>query len=490
MRCLLANTDHAVLSIAGSRGVMADTGKPRSGSNGLVRTVACCVTAFSLFGVASADTDPVANASEAVHEAPNGGDLAIWDRERLTGDWWGVRSSIEDFGLRLGGSYTAEVSGVVDGGVRRRGSFRNLLVLEAELDLGVSLGIEGGTLYAGYLSVNPERGGSRDSGDIQIYSNIESDRHLDALYEVWYEQRLFEDRLRIKFGKMDANDEFAFVSVAGDFSHSSAGFSPTIFPFPSYPDSAFGVNVFGSLSSADDPLRLTLGYGFFDGAAAVDGIRTGSRGPATFFRTNKSDDYFHVGQLELDWNQLGENGSVWWQDGRASIGGWAHTGRFEKFNGGTKSTTGGIFVTFEQRVWASDRLGDGAGLDRGGWSHGGHLGEDTSEGGGGVWLFAQYGLADASVSEFSQHFGLGVVLRGTIAGRDDDSAGLYVSFADLSDRSGAGFDRDEVAIDAFYKLQVTPSAFVQPELQYIVNPGGDRSLENAVVLGVRVGIEF
>lgn len=444
--------------------------------------LSCCGAVYG----ATSETDESASPEIRVERVS---DLDLWERERLTGDWWGVRTSLEDFGLRLGGSYTAEVSGVVSGGVSRRGSFRNLLALEAELDLESAFGLEGGTLYAGYLSVNPERGGSRDSGDIQIYTNLENDRHIDALYEIWYEQRLFDDRIRIKFGKMDANDEFAFVSVAEDFSHSSAGFSPTIFAFPSYPDSAFGVSVFGTLNDSEDHVRFTLGYGFFDGAYAIDGIRTGTRGPATFFRTNKSDDYFHVGQLEVEWDALGGDESAWWRDGRASVGGWAHSGRFERFNGGTTSTTGGLFVTVEQRLWASDRQGEGAGLDRGGWAHGAHLGDDEP-GGGGVWVFAQYGWADSAVSEFAQHFGLGVVMRGTFAGRDDDSAGLYLSLADLSDKSGAGFDRDELAMDLYYRAQITPAVFVQPEVQYIINPSGDRSVDNAFVLGLRVGIEF
>jgi carbohydrate-selective porin OprB len=37
---------------------------------------------------------------------------------------------------------------------------------------------------------------------------------------------------------------------------------------------------------------------------------------------------------------------------------------------------------------------------------------------------------------------------------------------------------------------VTPAIFVQPDLQYIINPGGDASVDNALVGGVRIGIAF
>ena len=77
-----------------------------------------------------------------------------------------------------------------------------------------------------------------------------------------------------------------------------------------------------------------------------------------------------------------------------------------------------------------------------------------------------------------------------IPGRPDDSTGLYATYVDLSDSSGAGFDDDEFALDVYYRLAVTPAVFVQPELQYIVNPSGDSSIDNALVGGIRVGVTF
>ena len=52
---------------------------------------------------------------------------------------------------------------------------------------------------------------------------------------MWLERRLLRDRLRLKVGKADANADFAGVFAGGEFLHSSAGYSPTIQGFPSYP---------------------------------------------------------------------------------------------------------------------------------------------------------------------------------------------------------------------------------------------------------------
>ncbi|MEM9083919.1 MAG: carbohydrate porin, partial [Planctomycetota bacterium] len=322
-----------------------------------------------------------------------------------------------------------------------------------------AFGVEGGTAFIQYLSVNPEQGGSLDSGDLQVYSNIENDRHLDVIFELWYEQVLLDGMIRFKIGKIDVNSEFAFVDVAGDFSNSSAGFSPTILAFPSYPDSAMSVNVF--ITMIDSPsLEMTLGYGYYDGASGVDDIRTGARGPSSFFSTDGSDDSFHIAQLDFGWGGSADDEE---RTGRLMVGGWHHTGEFARFDGGTDEGVWGAFLTVEQEVIGGDN-------------------------GPSLTLFGQLGFSDEDVSEVSHHLAIGAVSSG-FPWREDDSAGIYVTFAGLSDKPGAGFTDDEVAIDLYYRHQATPAVFVQPELQYIANPSGG-GVDDALVGGLRVGVAF
>lgn len=415
----------------------------------------CAIAVISL-----AFAGPAQNAS--VSEAVPSADLTLFERHRVTGDWWGARTSLEERGVAIGGEYIAEFSTVFEGGVRETGSFRNLLTLDTELDLGTIAGLDGGTVFLQYLSVNSESGGSMDSGDIQVYSNIENDKHLDVIFELWYQQVLLDERLRLKIGKVDANSEFALVDVAGDFTNSSAGFSPTVFTFPSYPDAAMSVNVFGTIFDGD-AYALTLGYGLYDGAAA-DGVPTGRQGPASFFSGDRSSDLFHIWQGELTWDDLG-GGDRWLGEGRLSAGLWYHTGDFERFDGETDEGALGFFLTAEQRLL-------------------------VDEGDRGLYAFVQVGLADESVSEIEEHYAGGLVLRGVTDLRPDDSIGVYLSLADLSDEPGAGFDDDEFVVDAYYRVQLTPAIFVQPELQYIVNPSGNRNVDDALVGGLRIGVTF
>ena len=65
-----------------------------------------------------------------------------------------------------------------------------------------------------------------------------------------------------------------------------------------------------------------------------------------------------------------------------------------------------------------------------------------------------------------------------------------MSFVDLSDEPGAGFERNEVVIDSYYRWQVTGAIFVQPETRYILNPSGSAAVDDAVVGGLRAGVSF
>ncbi len=405
----------------------------------------------------------MANPNHAQDAQSNQPAKSTWlEQDRITGHWGSTREQLEDTGIAINAEYVAEYSAVLSGGIKEKASFRNLLSFDVTLDMNALANIQGGTFFIQNLQVNAERGGSADAGDLQVYSNIENDRSLDVIYELWYEQFLLHDRLRIKVGKVDANTEFFFVNAAVDFANSSAGFSPTVQAFPSYPDPAMSVNIFAALLDEGD-WSLTLGYGFYDGAAGVDGIPTGSRGPTTFFSDDKSDDYFHAFEASLAWGKLGNLPA-----GRLAVGYWYHSGIFTQFDVNTADGTDGFTLSFEQRINT--------------------LGEPDGE--RGVYVFAQFGYVDEHIAEVTQHIAAGIVGRGLINSRHEDAMGLYVSYADLSDDSNAGFDKDEWALDLYYKLQLTHALYLQPELQYIINPSGDTSINDALVVGLRAGITF
>jgi porin len=79
------------------------------------------------------------------------------------------------------------------------------------------------------------------------------------------------------------------------------------------------------------------------------------------------------------------------------------------------------------------------------------------------------------------------VQTGPIPTRPADIFGVAASNAGLS--GDAGFSANyELAIEGFYRAFLTPWLFIQPDLQYIINPGGIHP--NALVGTVRVELDF
>ena len=65
---------------------------------------------------------------------------------------------------------------------------------------------------------------------------------------------------------------------------------------------------------------------------------------------------------------------------------------------------------------------------------------------------------------------------------------------DLQDsqrRSQQSVQRFETVLEATYRLRFLGDAFFfQPDLQYIIRPGGTGQISNAVVVGFQTGVNF
>jgi porin len=383
----------------------------------------------------------------------------FWTWSRLTGDWAGVRSTLESAGVDFNGSLINEWSGVFEGDSAGKSAYRFLLDLNVGFDLGVIAGLEGGTVFADFQTADTGVGGL-DHGAFQAYSNIAIGGSITQLSQLWYEQWLFDRLVRVKLGKVDANTEFAYIPAAGGFINASAGFTPTIVALPTYPNAATSANLFVYPSD-----ELYFGAGIYDGGSAVDGVRTGALGPAGFFTDDQSDDWFLIGEGGVNLPAFGPVDGM-----RVAVGGWWHSGEWARFDGGTDDGTGGLYALAEARVWRPE------GLDT--------ADEDDSRG---LWIFAQYGWADDAVAVAAQQFGGGVSLLGTFATRDDDSLGLYISHVDFGD--GAGFGSGgETAIELYYDFAVTPAFHIKPDIQYFVEPSGGS--EDSVVGTLRCTLTF
>ena len=129
------------------------------------------------------------------------------------------------------------------GGIKRGGTIASLFDANVSIDLQKLIGLKGALFYA---DLEDHAGGNPTSslvGDAQTFDKNTADPFFQV-HELWYQQKLFHDKLRLKLGKVDANSEFSVITNGLGFLNSSTQVTPTLFMFPTFPDPMPAVNLF------------------------------------------------------------------------------------------------------------------------------------------------------------------------------------------------------------------------------------------------------
>lgn len=359
---------------------------------------------------------------------------------RMTGDWGRLRTDLEDRGLSFQVATISDVSGLAAGPSRTQGFGRQLTTIELMFDLEKIAGLTGGRLLVQRQEMGGVNGASLADAT-QGVSNIDADA-FSRFSEVWFEQQVGA-RVRVKTGLIDANKEFAFVENGADFINPSMGFSPTIFPLPTYPDPHMGLVV-----HVDPTERTYAAAGLFNGGPAM--------GVADFRAL------LAMGEVGLSWEG--------WGGGRVGVGYW-HVGgdRADADEMIQPVATGGQYVVVDQRLWADERDG----------------------GARAIGAFFQAGLADPRLCAISSHIGGGLVAHGLVAGRSEDAIGIGVTTVGLAAlEPGDPLGRREVDVDVFYRLALTKWVALKPDVQFIGYPGWDPGRPTTVAGTIRIEVGF
>ena len=111
--------------------------------------------------------------------------------------------------------------------------------------------------------------------------------------------------------------------------------------------------------------------------------------------------------------------------------------------------------------------------------------------------WVRLGFANKTLNPVQRYIGGGLAYTGPFAGRDKNQVGMadgLVEFGNSFRRGlfleGAQIGAREVIVEATYRAPVTDWLTLQPDLQYVINPGGRPALGNALILGFRAEIGF
>jgi porin len=404
----------------------------------------------------------------------------------LLGDW--LRG---ENGLSFEAVYTADALDVARGGFNNRNAMTyrgNLdLLCKADLDKmqfgpGGKVGLVGGCGHG----EGPTR---LYLGDYQWVSSIDW-TDFAQVSEYWYERAFFEDFVTIRIGKQNCSAWFANVDLGVDFLNSSFGV-PANIPMPAFVYPSAGAATSFKLSD-----HVGFCCGVWDGEP--DGRNWGfSNTGSTFsiaevrlkYSLSEREElpgnchlgiWYHVGVWE-DIRRMPSSGSF---DGRATASSVLRTSSFSGFglqtdplavasampsgntSGHTFGNNHGVYLGFDQMVFKE-------------------VGSDAKDEQG-LGVFGQWAWAPDDRNPATQYIGGGVLYRGLIPSRDLDHVGVgvaHVVFSNELDTAG-----DETAVELFYLARLSRWMMLEPDLQYVFNPGG--SDRYAIVAGARFEVVF
>lgn len=382
-----------------------------------------------------------------------------------------ARSRLEEKGVSFEMIYTGEVISNTSGGLAQKTEYLENGDIALSIDAEKLMGWSGASFSFYTLG---DRGGSISEkvGDAQGVSNIESDDTW-KLYEAWYQQNLWGDRLSFLVGLYDLNSEFDAIEYAGLFLNSSFGIGPD------YSQSGQnGPSIFPT-TSLSFRTRFQPSDAFYFQAAVLDGVPGDPDDPSGTHIKFGPDDGVLVATEVAFLTGTGEGSTA--RYGKFALGTWHYTAKFDDImdldaSGDPMRRSGnrGVYLLAEQTVL-----------------------RDSSDPSQGLGLFARIGFANGNINQFSNYFGAGVVTTGLIPGRDEDRIGFAVAsafnsrkFKQAQQDAGDPVESSETILELSFSSQVLPQLTMRPDLQYVINPGTDPDVDNALVMGFRFELAF
>jgi porin len=459
-------------------------------SNQMKRTL--LVIGLALLGgiqMSQATTSPSPGPDNTTSGGPaqDSGTQTDWlSGDGTTGDWGGLRNKLVDHGVEFYASYQTEGWGNTTGGLEQGTVYTGLLKFGLNLDLQKAIGWHGASFGTTWLWLSGRDASAELVGNFLTISNIAGFNTLRN-FELWFQQNLLNDKISLRLGQLAADSEFVISDYGSTFINGTFGwpaFMYTNLPEggPGYPMGTLGIRL------ALNPLDwFTFQTAVFQGNVYAQNVNNhGFR-----WRLDSENGFFFLNEAQFRWNHRdGETGLP----GQFKGGAWFHTAKFaEPHSDSSVRGNCGFYFILDQMLYreaakmaettVAERQSGKSTLSK---SDGASLPPAEQKSEQGLGCFGRIAFEPQDRNFIGFYFDTGLTYKGLIPTRDDDTLGVAFAYAKLSSGAkdaaiaeGSVGVGSEMVLETSYQAQITKWLSIQPDVQFIINPGGTQDLDNA-----------
>jgi len=410
--------------------------------------------------------------------------------QEATGGWDGTRDDLKERGVEISSNFTTDIGGNPSGGVKQSAKYSGFLDLGLSLDFDKLASLKGLALAVSTYYVTG-RNLSAAIGNLFGVQEIYAPGSF-FLGQLALSQSVFSDTVIMEVGRIFAGDVFATSDlwqyyVSGGINSNFQCLETNIF-FPHYNIATWGVrasyeptkewNLVGAMYNADPTVQNIDKYGSYWN-----------------FRTQFG--YLAMVQLTHKYHHDDRDGTG--LPGSISIGGYYESSKFPELINTNKERRGnyGTYLIFDQMIYRGDwPVFEGPSHMRAEAGYSEKVKQpyhpetafaiDRPVGltvWGGAYLAPQ-----AYINPQTYQLTTGLTYQGMFPGRERDMAAFAVIIGKFSDKLPE--QSQETVLELNYRFQAGPWFHITPDIQYVINPNGDNTIRDALVLGMEISATF
>lgn len=434
-----------------------------------------------------------------------------WNGKYMTGNWFGLRDSLEDRGIKLTGRWTGDFYGVVDSQRGSRGFFDQEIKFIGELDFAKLLSTEAleGLKAFAEVRYRDSRANSNPNSFVQASSNFNPSH-----FQSGTQWRMMNFGLTYTTPELFGMKEF--ITVTG-------GWIQPQKEFIDQPLSKLFVNnSFESSKGVGANIPFSSSFSTWGGTLKVKPSSLYYAKAGLFMSypsaTSSSNHGLAFEGFGEDPNQnglmvMGETGltpkfGASKLPGKYAFGGYYYEQSSPSFYGQDYPGKYGFYAQADQMLFREPSAEEPEPMGKG-VSDGKTVSDSKSfktpmspE----TPKLSEQGLSMFNLITFSPkynnilpfYFQTGLVYTGLIPTRDKDLTMFALGFGqysfynieNLQNNGNVNQPNYTMVLEFDYRLQINKWAYVQPFVQYIVKPNGTGAIQNATILGFQTGITF